>query len=90
MKLAEDIKSLTYVKDHPAEVIREININRRPIVITQKGAARAVLIDIDSYEKQKNTLFMLKLVAQGEKDIKYGDFIEQEEFFELMDQRFQQ
>lgn len=90
MKLAEDIKSLTYVKDHPAEVIREINTNRRPIVITQKGSARAVLIDIDSYEKQKNTLFMLKLVAQGEKDIKYGDFIEQEEFFEVMDHRFQQ
>ena len=89
MKVAEDIKSLTYVKD-PAEVIREINTNRRPIVITQKGSARAVLIDIDSYEKQKNTLFMLKLVAQGEKDIKYGDFIEQEEFFEVMDHRFQQ
>ena len=42
MKLAEDIKSLTHVKAHPAEV--------------------------------SHTLFMLKLMAQGEKDIKYGDF----------------
>ena len=90
MKLAEDIQSLTYVKTHPTEVIREININRRPIVITQKGAARAVLIDIDSYEKQKNILFMLKLVIQGEKDIKNKNYIEQEEFFKTMDQRFQQ
>lgn len=90
MKLAEDIKSLTYVKTHPTEVIREINTNRRPIVITQKGAARAVLIDIDSYEKQKNTLFMLKLVIQGERDIKNKSYIEQEEFFKTMDQRFQQ
>jgi prevent-host-death family protein len=88
MKLAEDIKSITYMMAHPAEVIREVNTNRRPIVITQKGAARVVLIDIDSYEKQKNTLFMLKLVAQGEKDIKNGDFIEQEEFFKTMDNRF--
>ncbi len=88
MKLAEDIKPITYVKTHPAELIKEVNINRRPIVITQKGAARAVLLDIDSYEKQKNTLFMLKLVAQGEHDIKEGNLIEQEEFFEKMDKRF--
>jgi len=88
MKLAEDIKSITYVKTHPAELIREVNTNRRPIVITQKGAARAVLLDIDSYEKQKDILFMLKLVAQGEQDIKKGHLVEQEEFFESMDKRF--
>ncbi len=88
MKLAEDIKPITYVKTHSAELIKEVNKNRRPIVITQKGAARAVLLDIDSYEKQKNTLFMLKLVAQGEHDIKKGNLIEQEEFFKKMDTRF--
>ena len=88
MKLVEDIKSITYVKTHPAELIREVNINRRPIVITQKGAARAVLLDIDSYEKQRETLFMLKLVAQGEQEIKVGALVEQEEFFKAMDKRF--
>ena len=88
MKLAEDIKPITYVKTHSAELIKEVNTNKRPIVITQKGAARAVLLDIDSYEKQKNTLFMLKLVAQGEHDIKKGNLIEQEEFFKKMDTRF--
>ena len=88
MKLAEDIKSITYVKTHPAELIREVNTNKRPIVITQKGAARAVLLDIDSYEKQKDTLFMLKLVAQGVQDIKKGNLVEQEEFFKTMDKHF--
>ena len=88
MKLAEDIKPITYVKTHSAELIKELNTNKRPIVITQKGAARAVLLDIDSYEKQKNILFMLKLVAQGEHDIKKGNLIEQEEFFKKMDTRF--
>jgi prevent-host-death family protein len=88
MKLAEDIKPITYIKTHSAELIKEVNTNKRPIVITQKGAARAVLLDIDSYEKQKNTMFMLKLVAQGEHDIKKGDLIEQEEFFKKIDTRF--
>lgn len=85
MKLSEDIKPITYVKTHSSDLIREVNTNKRPIVITQNGTARAVLLDIDSYEKQKNTLLMLKLVAQGESDIKKGNLIEQEEFFKKMD-----
>jgi prevent-host-death family protein len=85
MKLSEDIKPITYVKTHSSDLIKEVNTNKRPIVITQNGTARAVLLDIDSYEKQKNTLLMLKLVAQGESDIKKGNLVEQEEFFKKMD-----
>lgn len=66
MKLAEDIKPITYVKTHSTDLLKEVNTNKRPIVITQNGTARAVLLDIASYEKQKNTMLMLKLVAQGE------------------------
>ncbi|MCP3967827.1 MAG: type II toxin-antitoxin system Phd/YefM family antitoxin, partial [Lentisphaerae bacterium] len=68
MKLAEAIKPITYVETHSASLIKEVNTNRRPIVITRDGTAKAVLLDIDSYEKQKNTLLMLKLIAQGEED----------------------
>ena len=87
MKLAEDIKPITYVKTHSGDLLKEVNTNKRPIVITQNGSARAVLLDIASYEKQKNTMLMLKLVAQGEHDIKKGNLVEQEEFFEEMDKR---
>ena len=87
MKLAEDIKPITYVKTHSRDLLKEVNTNKRPIVITQNGSAPAVLLDIASYEKQKNTMLMLKLVAQGEHDIKKGNLVEQEEFFEEMDKR---
>lgn len=84
MKLSEDIKPITYVKTHSSDLINEVNTNKRPIVITQNGTAKAVLLDIDTYEKQKNTLLMLKLVAQGEKDIKNGNLVEQEKVFKKM------
>jgi prevent-host-death family protein len=87
MKLAEDIKPITYVKTHSRFLLKEVNSNKRPIVITQNGTAQAVLLDIASYEKQKNTMFMLKLVAQGEHDIKKGNLVEQEKFFKEMDER---
>ncbi|MCP4221450.1 MAG: type II toxin-antitoxin system Phd/YefM family antitoxin [bacterium] len=87
MNLAEDIKSITYVKAHSADLLKEVNTNRRPIVITQNGTAKAVLMDIDSFERQKNTMLMLKLVAQGEHDIKKGNLVDQDDFFAEMDQR---
>jgi prevent-host-death family protein len=85
MKISEDIKPVTYVKKHSSELIKEVNTNKRPIVITQNGTARAVLLDIHSYEKQKNTLLMLKLIAQGESNIKQGNLVEQEELFKKID-----
>ncbi|MCP4668359.1 MAG: type II toxin-antitoxin system Phd/YefM family antitoxin [Deltaproteobacteria bacterium] len=88
MRLTEDIKPLTYVESHSTALLEELNLNKRPIVITQEGAARAVLLDIESYEKQKNTLLMLKLVAMGEMDIKKGRIIEQEEVFSRLDQKY--
>ena len=87
MKLNEDIKPITYVKTHSSDLIQEVNTNKRPIVITQNGTARAVLLDIDTYEKQKDTLLMLKLVAQGEKDIKNGKVVDQEKVFKNMEKR---
>lgn len=83
MKLTEDIKPITYVKTHSSDLLQEVNTNKRPIVITQKGTARAVLMDIQSYERQKNSLMALKLIAQGEKEVRKGNLIEQEEFFKM-------
>ena len=69
MKLNEDIKPITYLKKHSSDRIQEVNTNKRPIVITQNGTARAVLLDIDTYEKQKDILLMLKLVITFQKTV---------------------
>jgi prevent-host-death family protein len=90
MKLSEDIKPITYMKNHPANLIETVNSHKRPIIITQNGVARAVLLDIDTYEKQRESLMMLKLVAQGEQEIKEGKFREQEAVFEQLDKKFAQ
>ncbi len=87
MKLAEDIKPITYMKTRSSELIKTVGENKRPIIITQNGEARAVLIDIDSYEKQKEALLLLKIIAQGEEDIKAGRVTEQETVFKKLDKK---
>ncbi len=88
MKLSKDIKPITYMKTHSSDLVKEVNNNKRPIVITQNGVAKAVLIDIDSYENQQEILMMLKLVAQGEDDIKKKRVIEQDELFQRLDKKY--
>ena len=88
MKLTEDIKPITFMKTNSAELIRLVNTNKRPIVITQNGEAKAVLQDIDSYEKQKELFMLVKIVAQGEQDIKNNKLIEHENLFTKLDNKY--
>lgn len=63
MKLSESVKSISYLKANAANLIDDINKNHKTFVITQNGEAKVVVQDIKSYEKMKETMAMLKLLA---------------------------
>ena len=72
MKISSDIKPVSYLKSHAADILKQINETHRPVVITQNGAPRAVLQDPDSYYNMRKAIGLLKLISQGEEDIKKG------------------
>lgn len=72
MKLSKRIKPISYLKAHTAQIISELSAQRGTMVITQKGEARAVVQDIDSYEQTQESLAMLKLLAQSQRSIETG------------------
>ena len=65
----ERIKPISYLKAHSAEVIRELNDGAPPLIITQNGEARAVLVDMGTWEQTQETLALLKLLAMSEEDV---------------------
>lgn len=81
MNLAEDIQPVTYLKSHAANLLQQVNDTHRPVIITQNGVARGILQDPESFESMKNALSMLKLMVQGEADIKAGRLSDQEDVF---------
>lgn len=89
MNSKEDIRSISYVKANAAEILDQVNETQRPVYITQSGEARAVLLDPASYEKIKKALGLLKLLAQGERDIAEGKVTLQEDFFAGMDRQLE-
>jgi prevent-host-death family protein len=87
MNLTEDIQPVTYLKGNAAHLLNQVNETRRPVIITQNGLARAVLQDTASYESMRNAIAMLKLMVQGENDIRAGRVSEQEEVFTRIEAR---
>ncbi|MGD0893139.1 MAG: type II toxin-antitoxin system Phd/YefM family antitoxin [Terracidiphilus sp.] len=69
MRYSTQIKPISYVKAHAAELLDRITEEREPIIITQNGEARAVLVDVHSYESSQETMALLKILAIGEKQI---------------------
>jgi len=70
MNITNDIKPITYLKSRTADALKQINETHRPIIITQNGEPRAVLQDPESYENMRNAIGLLKLISQGEEDIR--------------------
>ena len=81
MDIVKDIKPITYLKTRAADLLKQINQTRRPVIITQNGEPRAVLQDPQSYENMRNAIGILKLLSQGEGDIKAGKVKTQAEVF---------
>ncbi|MCR8721864.1 type II toxin-antitoxin system Phd/YefM family antitoxin [Pseudomonas syringae USA007] len=85
MSLATHIRPITYLKTSAAEIVKEFSVNPEPIIITQNGEPKMVVMDIHDYEKQQETLALLKLLALGTKEIKEGEFSDANAFLDEMD-----
>jgi prevent-host-death family protein len=72
MRYSTQIKPISYLKANAADVLQELTEQRRPLVITQNGEAKAVIQDVASYEDTQETLALLKILALGNKQVAEG------------------
>lgn len=89
MKMTSDIRPVTWLKANAAALLDQINDTRRPVIITQNGEPKAVLQDPKSYEDMRNALGLLKLIAQGEEEVRQGKVREQREVFGDLEKQLQ-
>lgn len=72
MRYSSQVKPISYLKAHAAEVLALLSEQRAPLVITQNGEAKAVLQDVASYEETQEALALLKILALGSQDVEAG------------------
>jgi len=87
INLKEDIKPISYIKTNAANMMKYVTEVKNPIVITQNGEAKAVLLDIDSYQNMQNAFSLLKIVQLSEKQIEKGQFKSSEQVFNEIETR---
>ncbi len=75
MKYTTRIKPISYVKSNAAGIIRELAERREPLVITQNGEARAVMLDVATYEEAQKTMALLKILALGTRQVEEGKVV---------------
>lgn len=72
MSYTTHIKPISFLKANAAQVLRDLAANQTPLVITQNGEAAAVLQDVRSFEKNQETMALLKILALGNAQIEKG------------------
>lgn len=89
MKIRQDIRSVTYLKSRAADLLQQINETHRPVVITQKGEPRAVVLDPESYERMRAAIGLMKLLSMSEDDVTGGKLLDQEEVFRKLEMKLE-
>ena len=87
MKLSESIKPISYLKAHASELVREVSNNQKTLIITQNGEAKVVIQDLESYEKMKESLSLLKMLAQSNSSKRKGHYKTAKKAFKALDSR---
>lgn len=85
MKFSTQVKPISYLKSHTAEIVKDLTESRQPMLITQNGEAKLVVMDVKSFEEQEETLALLKILAIGNREIEQGKFRDAEDVFAELD-----
>ncbi len=87
MKLSNQIKPISYLKAHAAEIVRKLGEQGEPLIITQNGEAKVVIQDIESYEQTQETMALLKILALGMRQIEEGKVLPAEDVIRRLRER---
>ena len=87
MKFADKIKPLSDLKKNTTQILDQIKTTQSPVIIKKNGQATAVLQDIESYEKTKQALLLLKLISQAETDIQKGNISSHEKVMKRIEKK---
>ena len=85
--MTTSIVSLSEFNARAAQMLSEMKSAEHVIVLTQRGAASAVVQDFQAHQRLQDALIMLKLMVQGEADIAAGRTTPQDRVFADLEAR---
>lgn len=56
IRLSQDIRPVSDLKSHGAELVRQVTEQHRPVVLSRHGRAVAVLLSVEEYEGMQDVV----------------------------------
>lgn len=69
IKYSEDVVPITDLKINPGRIVNQVDKTRRPVLLTSRGRAVAVVESVKDYEERTEEQAFLRGVVQGLMDI---------------------
>jgi prevent-host-death family protein len=67
------------LREDAANILGRMKKSHEPVVITQRGRAAAVMVSVEEYERSNHEREILRLLAQGDKEVAAGKGYELED-----------
>ena len=83
--ITKDIQSLTTFRRRSGDFLKQLKKNKRPVVLTVKGKAAAIVQDAEAYQRLLDVAALADTeegIRQGLEDAKRGKVQQARQFFE--------
>lgn len=81
MKFIEQIVPISYLKSHMTKIVKSFERGEQgPLLITQKGVPKMVVIGIQEYHSFVGNVAFNKLVAMGNRQIAANQYVDGDDF----------
>ena len=75
LKIDQDIKPLSVVRNGMAMYIKQIHETKRPLIITQRGKSAAVLVDVQEFAMMQEKIELLSDIQSSLSQMEKGEGI---------------
>ena len=91
LDITKDIQSLTTFRRRSGEFLKQLKKSKRPVVLTVKGKAAAIVQDAGAYQRLLDVAAQADAaegIRQGLKDVREGRVRPAREFFDEFEARY--
>ena len=81
MQLHSNIKPISWLKNNAKQLIESVDETGNPMVITQNGEAKAVVMSVRAYDQMQESLALLRMLADSAVDVEAGHLRDSDEVF---------
>ena len=81
MKFHSDIKPISRLKNNAKQLIESVDETGNPVVITQNGEAKAVVMNVRAYDRMQESLAFLRMLADSSADVEAGNLRDSDKVF---------